>query len=193
MSILCVPLSFLLFLLLPSRFSSEMVLQACLKDCTGGLHYLWGTAGWPGNLLSLAPSCETPMLQMVLAGQQTEYSARAQLHQKQGNAELQTLLLEHRHMWSLWDCRCHRSCRSQGSPALAFPPAYKGKICCTLCLPRMNGFRLAVKVRRSATCSGGFGVMLALVVALGECLKNSCRSHHPLIAFCKVTELPLMA
>lgn len=30
-------------------------------------------------------------------------------------------------------------------PALAFPPAYKGVICCTLRLTGMNGFSLAVK------------------------------------------------
>lgn len=101
--------------------------------------------------------------------------------------ELQTL--EHMHRWSLWDCRCHRSCQ-RGSPALAFPPAEKGKICCPLCLPGVNGFSLAVKMR-SAAYSGRFGMVLALVIAFS--LKSSHRSHHPLTAFCKVTELPLMA
>lgn len=36
-------------------------------------------------------------------------------------------------------------------------------------------------------------VMLALVIAVCEGSKSSYRNHHPLKAFCKVTELPLMA
>lgn len=48
----------------------------------------------------------------------------------------------------------------------------------------------------SAACSGRFGFMKALVIAVCEGLKSSYRNHHPLTALCsfsKVTELPLIA